>query len=349
MFRSFVVGLGRSGAGLHLPVLRRTAGLPNARQLLGTEPPLVFDPRGLPGGEPRGPLTGVTATRSLAEAAALAQTDRTVVHVCTPPTARVGVLAELGRLGFRNVLVEKPLALDERGLAELELVRARCGLELVVVAPWLASTLTQRLSQAVAGGELGALRSVSFVQRKPRFGRSLAGNGHPTAFDIELPHSVGVALALAGAARVRHARSEDMRLGEVLLPRLGGAHLWLDHESGVRTRIRSDLQAPGRERRVVVQFEHGTLIGHYPNSDADDYAQLRTVVGRQQRRIVFLDDSLQAFILAAYRHFASPGPLADNLAVNVEVVRLLDAAKRMSAPHPPLARALGQKVGQGVR
>src|SRR6266498_95970 len=105
VFRSFVVGLGRSGAGLHLPVLRRTAGLPNARQLLGTEPPLVFDPRGLPGGEPRGPLTGVTATRSLAEAAALAQTDRTVVHVCTPPTARVRSEEHTSELQSRPHLV----------------------------------------------------------------------------------------------------------------------------------------------------------------------------------------------------------------------------------------------------
>lgn len=295
-----------------------------SQHLFDDRPIVAFDPGGT-----QAQLPGVVLVRSLAQAADMADPDRTVVHLCSPPATRVEVLEELARLGFQKVVVEKPLAVDEQDLAEIAQLNRRWDLDLVVVAPWLASALTHRILHTLRGGELGALRSVFVVQRKPRFTRSLAGCGHPTAFDIEMPHSVGVAVAVAGNANVCNARLSDMKFEDVVIPWLGSAWLSLDHESGVCTEILSDLMSPTRERRITLKLERGTLIGHYPNSEADHTAQLSTTVMGRETRSVFHDDALTTFILRTYEHFAAHEHRSDDLTLNAEVVRLLSDAKRL--------------------
>jgi predicted dehydrogenase len=324
VFQTLIVGLGRSGRGLHLPVLSRARATQAAKHLFDDRPIVAFNPWGT-----QAELPDAVFVQSLAQVGDVADPKRTVVHLCCPPATRVEVLEQLAGLGFQKVVVEKPLAVDEHDLAEIARLRQRWNLDLVVVAPWLASALTHRIQLALRGGELGALRSVFVVQRKPRFTRSLAGCGHPTAFDIEIPHSVGVALAIAGHASVCHARLTDMRFQDVVIPRLGSAWLSLDHETGTSTEIYSDLTAPTRERRITLKLEHGTMIGHYPNSEADHTAQLCTTVGGRETRSVFHDDALTSFILRTYEHFAEPERDSDNLRLNVEVVRLLSDAKRI--------------------
>lgn len=324
MLRTLIVGLGRSGRGLHIPVLSRARATGAFTRLFDGRPIVAFDAWGT-----QTELPDAVLVPSLAQAGDMADPDRTVVHLCSPPATRVEVLEQLARLGFRKVVVEKPLAVDEQDLAEIARLRRRWNLDLVVVAPWLASALTHRILQTLRGGELGVLRSVSVVQRKPRFTRSLAGCGHPTAFDIEMPHSVGVALAIAGNATVCHAGWTDMRFDDVVVPRLGSAWLSLDHDSGVCTEILSDLTSPTRERRITLELERGTLIGHYPNSEADHTAQLSTTAGGHQTRSVFHDDALTTFILRTYEHFAGPRADSADLTLNTEVVRLLSDAKRL--------------------
>ncbi|MGH3822689.1 MAG: Gfo/Idh/MocA family oxidoreductase [Pseudonocardiaceae bacterium] len=324
MFQTLIVGLGRSGRGLHLPVLSRARAMQASTHLFDNRPIIAYDPWGT---QPEPP--GVTLVRSLAQAGDLANPEHTVVHLCSPPATRVELLEQLASRGFQKVVVEKPLAVDTQELIEITRVRQRWNLDLVVVAPWLASALTHRIRQTLCSGELGALHSVFVVQRKPRFTRSLMGCGHPTAFDIEMPHSVGVALAIAGNATVCHAQLTDMRFEDVVFPRLGGAWLSLDHESGVSTEILSDLTSPTRERRITLKLEQGTLIGHYSNSEADHTAQLMTTVRGRETRSVFHDDALTIFMLQAYEHFAEPGRISDDLTLNAEVVRLLSEAKRL--------------------
>ncbi|MGH3766313.1 MAG: hypothetical protein ACRDS0_17310 [Pseudonocardiaceae bacterium] len=274
-------------------------------------------------------LAGGVLAGSLEQAADLARPDRTVVHLCSPPAIRVEMLEQLAKLGFQKIVVEKPLAVDEQDLAEIAGLRKRWHLDLAVVAPWLASSLTQRILQTLRSGELGTLRSVFVVQRKPRFTRSVSGCGHPTAFDIEIPHSVGVALAIAGHANVCHARLTDMRFEDLVMPRLGSAWLSLDHENGVCTEIHSDLTSPTRERRITLKLEHGTMIGHYPNSEADHTAQLSTTGRGGETRRVFHDDALTTFILRTYERFAARARDGGDLTLNVEVVQLLSDAKRI--------------------
>lgn len=294
------------------------------RHLFDDAPIIAFDPWGT-----QAELPGVTLVRSLAQAGDMANPEHTVVHLCSPPATRVELLEQLAWLGFQKVLVEKPLAVDTHELAEITRVRQQWNLDLVVVAPWLASALTHRIRQTLRDGELGALQSMFVVQRKPRFTRSLTGCGHPTAFDIEMPHSIGVALAIAGNANVCRAQLTDMRFEDVVFPRLGSAWIALDHENGASTEILSDLTSPTRERRITLKLERGTLIGYYSSSEADHTSQLMTTAWGRETRSVFHDDALTIFILQTYKHFAAPGPESDGLALNAEVVRLLSEAKRI--------------------
>lgn len=325
MLHSLVVGLGRAGAGLHLRVLAQARELD--RDLFRPGAIIACDP------EPRArrALPGVAVAESVRAAAELVPPARTVVHLCTPPVDRPALLRELARLGFRQVIVEKPLAADLAGLAEINRIRAEHGMRLAVVAHWLDAELTRRLAELVERRPLGALCSVFFHQHKPRFTHSISTHGHPTAFDVEIPHALGVALRLAGSAELLDAECTDMRFEERVLPGMGGARLALRHHQGVRTDIVSDLTAPVRERRVTLEFERGTAIGHYPLSDQDHHAQL-SVHGPDEQWSVFQDDALTEFTLRTYRRFNAVGPAAeptdDRFALQCEVIRLLWSAKQ---------------------
>lgn len=337
--RPLVVGLGRAGAGLHLPALARIRRDGSARAVLDDAPPLTFDV--CPG---RGGGLGAVVD-SLAQAASTTSPDRTVVHLCTPPTQRLESFACLAGLGYRRFIVEKPLAVGEADRTAVSVLCRRFRLDVVVMAQWSVSALTDRIDTILRGGCLGAPRSLSIVQDKPRFTRSLASNDHPTVFDVEMPHGVGLALHLAGAATVRAARCDDMTVDGLRLPSMGRARLHLRHASGAGSTLTSDLTAPVCARTLTVKLEHGTVIGHYPVSAADNYAQLTVRVAGDRHRTVFHDDALTAFVLAAYRHFAGSGELAGNLAHNLAVARLLGEAK---AEAKAQATARTQTPGQGA-
>ncbi|UED85445.1 hypothetical protein [Streptomyces profundus] len=336
MLQTLVVGLGRSGRGLHLPVLTRLRerALPAAdADLFAAGPPLGYDPLPLPEGTaPR----GLTRVASLAEARERLDVARTVVHLCTPPTERVDLLAELIGLGFRSFVVEKPLGTGSAVVDHIRALRDAHGIALVVVAPWLSSTLTQRMSETVRTGSLGQLRRVTVRQRKPRLRRSLTTPSHPTVFDVEPPHAVGVALRLAGDARVVDASWTHARADGRVVPRMGTSTLLLRHESGVVSELSCDLTSPVRERSFTLDFEGGTLVGHYPISEDDHYAHLSVAAdGRPATAEVFEDDALSACLLRAYRGLASATDLSADFELQARVVAVLEEAKELSRAEEP--------------
>jgi predicted dehydrogenase len=338
--RTLVVGLGRAGGGLHLPVLTRLRETSSA-SLFTDQPIVAYDPR------PAGALpAGVVAVPSVAVAAQQLDPERTVVHVCTPPTGRVDVLAGLVDAGFRRFVVEKPLAADPVDLAAVLALRDRHALDIVVVAPWLAARLTGRLAEVIRGGRYGALREVTVAQHKPRFTRSLATSGHPTAFDVELPHSLAVVLDLAGPAELAAAAWAPLHCAGHTVPRMGGARLALRHVSGAHSTLRSDLTSPVRERRITLRLADAVVTGHYPLAADDHHAQLVVTTGGRAHHDVFPDDALAAFFLAAYRHFHGRSePDVTGLGRHVEAVRLLAEAKALctaqetAAPEPTAVAA----------
>ncbi|MFF6878157.1 Gfo/Idh/MocA family protein [Streptomyces sp. NPDC012474] len=364
MLQPLVVGLGRSGSGLHLHTLgslaRRTAATGHPLVAL---PAVGCDPRadslrllGTPG--------EVTAVTTLEQALRYVDPATAVVHVCTPPRLRYDLLAELAGHGFRRMIVEKPLAASRDELDALIRLRQEAGLDLVTVAHWITSRLAGRLRRLVSGGLLGSLRRITVDQHKPRFLRSLATDGHPSALDVEIPHSLALALDLAGPAELRAARCWDLRCGDRGLPHLGGAHIELEHRSGVVTLLRSDLGAPVRQRSVVCEFDGGTATAHFPLSEDDDHAQLVVapfgrgtaapptgvldadgVPGIGHHALdtdgmpgighhVFRDDALTAFLDDVYRGFSSGAGGVGNFPLACATTRLLCAAREHCAVTP---------------
>lgn len=314
MPHTVVVGLGRSGAGLHVPVLTRLRA--TNPELFAAHPIVGFDSRA--GLALRDGGVDVLAD-SIDRIGALVPPDDTVVHVCTPPDTRVAVLTSLAAQGFRWLIVEKPLAGDLAALAAVERLRATHGLEVVVVTHWLASALTRRLTGLVRSGAHGPLTVITVHQDKPRFARA-ANPAHADAFDVEIPHALAVALTIAGPAELTGAGWTDPPAGP-----LGGAWLAVRHRGGTRTTIHSDLTSPVRRREITLRLRDTTVVGHYPVSADDHHAQLRVGAGPRE---VFEDEALGAFLLAAYRYFtgvaaAPPGEFA----VHAAVVRLLSAAR----------------------
>lgn len=329
MLHTLILGLGRAGGELHLPALSRVR-LAHP-ELFAPGPVLAYDPF-----RPRFPAADVVVLQYLTEASVWAPPARTVVHLCTPPHLRSGMIERLARSGYRKIIVEKPLALDLSGLAEIARLRRRWDLDLTVATHWLHSGLTRRLLRCRDEGGFGRLRHIHVVQNKPRFTRSASVPGHSTAFDIEVPHAVPLVLTLAGDAALAGASLTDMVTERLRLPRLGRARLRLDHYNGVRTRIESDLTAPVRERRVVLRFDRATVVAHYPCSDADDTAQLRiTTPDRRRTRSVFPDDALFSFMHGTYGRYARAEAADDSLAVHFDTVRLLTEAKKLCAAREP--------------
>ncbi|MEV5831224.1 oxidoreductase [Spirillospora sp. NPDC052242] len=327
MLHTLIVGMGRAGHRLHLPSLAKVRA--TAPGLLASAPIVAFDPFRPPVGADRTVTVG-----TLEEAARCHPPARTVVHLCTPPHVRAAMLDRLAGLGYRTFVIEKPLAVDLIGLAAIARIRRRHGLDITVATHWLDSALTRRLRAAVTGGRFGDLRRVRVVQNKPRFALGGGARTHPTAFDVEVPHALAVALALAGDARVAGAALDDLVIGDRRVPRLGRARLRLEHRSGVRTEIDSDLTSPVRERRITLEFDEGVLVGHYPCSDADHTAQLRTVrPGGEASWAAFDDDAFPAFLRTAYERFATGAPHG-TLPLQVDAVRLLAEAKRRCTAVP---------------
>ncbi|MBZ4020225.1 Gfo/Idh/MocA family protein [Streptomyces purpurogeneiscleroticus] len=324
MLRTLIVGLGRAGLGLHVPVLLKARA--QAPGTFADRPVVAVDPRAAPTGRPRQDLV---MADSLRQARELLDPAHTVVHVCTPPSVRAEVLRDVALLGFSKVVVEKPLATDREALRRVLAVVRDHDLSLSVVAPWLHSTLTERLVALVEGGGLGTVRTVSVAQHKPRFRRSLANSGHASAFDVEVPHSLGVLLRLLGDAEVREASCSDLSVGDSAVPRMGGARLALRHHGGARSEIVSDLTAPVRQRRITLDMTGGTVVGHYPVGQDDDFAQLETVHAGRTTHEVFEDDALTSFIVGAYRGYAG-GPGGDDLWPHVRTAELLDEAKQLA-------------------
>ncbi|MEU8541403.1 Gfo/Idh/MocA family oxidoreductase [Streptomyces sp. NPDC048717] len=356
MLKPLVVGLGRSGSGLHLRTLSRLAGRTAAAGApLVSLPAVGCDPRAgalrAAGQGPDSPAgTGATVVASLEQALAHVDPAHTVAHVCTPPALRHAVVAELAGHGFRRMIVEKPLAASLDELDALIRLRDQAGLDLVTVSHWTGSRLAARLRRLVRGGRLGALRRITVDQHKPRFHRSLVTRGHRTALDVEIPHSLALALDLAGPATLRTAHCWDLRCEEGELPGMGGAHVELDHHSGVSTLLRSDLGAPVRQRSVVCEFENGTVTAHFPLSEDDDHAQLVVApfaggapgpagAPEEAGHHVFRDDALTDFLEDAYRGFASGTADAGNFPLARETTRLLCAARE----HAALAACAGSR------
>jgi len=300
---------------------------------------LAVDPR--PVGDP---LPGGAWMPSLADAtahlAALGTSPGDAVfHVATSPSRHLECVEELVRRGARRIIVEKPVAstlADARRIAELGRVAT-----ILPVSVWLSSSVTQLAEQTVASGAIGTLRSLHMEQSKPRFRRTIESGVHRSAFEVELPHQLLLALTLGGPfERFLSVVSWPMTLPERSVPAMGGAVIKMRHESGVTSTLVTDLTAPVRLRRLRLTGSHGEIVADYPLSCDDHHGQLR-VSGRTRRTIV-ADEPLTNFLQSAYAYLsgAATVPPRGELALHVRSAELLELASDSATHVPALDMAL---------
>jgi hypothetical protein len=177
----------------------------------------------------------------------------------------------------------------------------RADARIVPVAVWPHSRVTEAVL-AVANPGQGI--SLVFEQSKPRLDRTVADRGHRSAWDVEMPHQVLLAMYLAGPVEgIRSADVWDADVRGIRYPEMGGARLVLEHRDGGRSVLISDLCSREPVRRLRILRSDGDLVADYPVSGA------HTGLVRQpdgSTRIVAGDRPLTRFIESAYRHFAHP-------------------------------------------
>ena len=347
-----IVGYGHAGSDLHHRCLRTLA----ARGVIPAGPVLAVDPcrpaelptgtRWLPtigaaldtiastaGASTAGVSTAGVSTAGAGRAGA-GPADA-VFHVTTPVGEHAAVIAELLDAGARRIIVEKPVARTAAEAAAVAADAADAGARVVPVSVWPVSAVTERVVQLLAAGRIGTPGALCMEQSKPRFRRSVADVraswGHRSAFEVELPHQVLLALYLSevlGAGPVEQVLESSgwqMLLPEGALPGMGGARMRMRHASGLLSTLVTDLTSPIRLRRLRIIGTEGAIVADYPISAEDDYGQV-WVSGERNRQVV-ADAPLTAFLARAYAHLTGDGPApAGGLDSHVAAIELIETA-----------------------
>jgi predicted dehydrogenase len=325
MLTPLIVGFGRSGRDLHLHCLRKLKSAGS----LPIDLSVVHAVDAQIGGAARCSEDAVLVHRNL-ESAAAAVPLSAVVHVCTPPQAHAAVLARAASLGFRRFLIEKPMASSNREAEQIARVTEAENLDVLVVANWLTSALTDHLRENIAT-DLSYEPLGSIVMRQTKSRVSRANGAHASAFDIEMPHLVALALHLAGVkAELAAASSADIVIGNRVHRDLGSAYMEISHASGLRCQLYTDLACPMRERSIEFRTATGMIRGFFPVDGSDSCSYLYRIdeQGVVRERRLIADDPLTNFLDRSYRYFhtGEDRPRSD-VAFNQKVVALLSAAK----------------------
>lgn len=327
--RSLIVGFGHAGRDLHLRCLRKAWVRYRDEDIFDETVGVV---------ERRAAERGFQWREEFAVFPALSEVrgfdpDVTVVHICTAPPDHLPAFREVAARGYRKILVEKPVTTSEWELLEILDLAQRRALDIQVAANWLSSSLTARLSDLVTSGRFGRLLALRVEQHKPRFTRTLMHRHHRTAFEVEMPHQVALALYLGGTdSKLLNAATSPMRVDGMTIPHMGTAEIRLLHGNRIPSLLQSDLTATIRMRTVNLRFPDCHVVGYYPVSADDDYSRL-TITDPASRPLeseLMVDDPMTTWLRDCYRHFAGRGPRpSSDLRFAAEVVSIICQAKAL--------------------
>ncbi|MBJ7311273.1 Gfo/Idh/MocA family oxidoreductase [Rugamonas sp. CCM 8940] len=336
-FTAVILGFGHSGNTLHLRCMRKL--MATHLQARVAERVEVVDPF------IARPSLGANVGfhRNLPPTEAFPHTTP-VLHICTPPDCHLGDVRAALAAGYKYIIVEKPLAPSAEEARMIEQLAQRGAAELLVVAVWSNSSLTQALSDLTMRAGDDAVCAIEVVHNKARFSRTFARqNEH--IFDIEMPHQMSVVLPFMGDGVVLlSAQTSDLMINGSCRSTMGRGEIVLAAPCGVRARLVSSLSHPVRERSIMIQLRGGSrLVGNFPVSGDDSYSQL-SVYSYQNQLIcheIFDDDPLTNCLKNYYEYFfkcrdgrGAAVPNGAALRFNVQVVALLDEAKREQANYP---------------
>jgi predicted dehydrogenase len=329
MFQSLIVGFGKAGRDLHLRCLRK-AQVKHRQEHLFDETVGIVDPRlsELNAGiDQRIPMfRSVDKVQGFDPAS-------TVVHICTAPADHFTALRQVADQGYTKIVMEKPLTPYVGELADIQHLSEERDMEILIVANWLSSSLTARLRTLLSSNQFGKLLRIKSEQHKSRYFRTLNSPGHATAFDVEMPHQLVLALYLGGQdVYVNMAKSSAMQCGTTIIPYMGSAQLGLLHANGTSSFLFSDLTTHIRKRSVELHFENHRIIGYYPTDGEESYSRV-TIYDCDDRMLeteLLEDDPLTTCFVEFYRYYSGRAskPISD-LRFNMAAISVLARAKAL--------------------
>lgn len=343
-----IVGLGRAGLGLHIPVLEKIRRDEGAASPFGTVVGLVdrveagtsrarhrleydfgYDPRPIRCATSLADLTGVDP-------------ENTVVHICTPADNHASDLRAATEAGFRRIIVEKPCAGNTADVDEMRRIADQTGASIAVVNPYLYSRSIASCRDKIQ--EVGRLpHYLEFEMSKPRITPTLMGRSKPeSVMDVEMPHQIATALYLTGAARYRLLRAEvrHMHYREVdtepcrVVANMGVGIVVLELDECIAVLV-SSLDALTRTRVLKLRFPSTEHVEAFLPVTGDDhtsviveYSGYNSDGSTEQQRVAKLPDDMLARCLSdMYTRFITDSPQLSDLTFNRKVVDLMDKAK----------------------
>ena len=343
-----IVGLGRAGMGLHIPVLEKIrrdgagaspfgavvglvdtveGGIKRAQHRL--EYDYGYDPRGISCATSLAGLTGVDP-------------DNTIVHICTPADDHASALRAATEAGYRRIIVEKPCASNTADVDEMQRIVDRTGASIAVINPYLYSRSVASCKDKIQ--QVGRQpHYLEFEMSKPRTAPTLAGRSRPeSVMDVELPHQIATALYLTGASRYRVLRAEvrHMHYREVdtdvcqVVRNMGLGIIVLELDECIAVLV-SYLDSLTRTRELRLRFPNTEHIEAFLPVTGDDHTSVvmeysghNTDGSSEQTRVAKLpDDMLARCLFDMYSRFLTDSPQLSDLTFNRKVVDVMDKAK----------------------
>lgn len=267
-----------------------------------------------------------------------------ILHICTPPSSHLNDVREAIATGYQHIVVEKPLAPSVEEARAIEQMAAQCKVNILVVAVWTNSSLTEAITEFIGHNDGEQISSIEVVHNKARFTRTFSRqNEH--VFDIEMPHQMSVVLPFMGPdVEFVSAQTSDLMINGSCRATMGRGEIIIKSNRGAQARLVSSLSHPVRERSIAIQFRNGhRLVGNFPVSGDDSYSQLSIYSHLNQliTHEIYDDDPLTNCLKNYYEFFFKcvsdqdiPMPNGAGLCFNVKVVSLLDEAKRKQANYP---------------
>jgi predicted dehydrogenase len=338
MFIPVIMGFGHCGRALHLRCLRTLSG--GARGDIISADVHLVDPR--PDAIAQEPTL---AGHLRLPAASSLPPGVPVLHICTPPSEHLNCVREALALGYRFIILEKPMAPTLEDALQIRALARASHAVVLVVAVWLSSPLSRRVAELSSFSESGGCSELTIVHNKSRFSRSLARNGEHV-FDIEMPHQLSLARSLmTNHPKLLAARTHDLVFNGERKASMASGVINLASPGGATARLVSNLNHPVRERSITVQLRDGRrLVGNFPVSGDDSFSQLfeYSTLDVLTRHDIFRDDPLSTCLDRCYQYLADlsiggapPTPAGTALDFNIEVVSLLHDAKQMASVSGP--------------
>lgn len=168
--------------------------------------------------------------------------------IALPPRLHPQVAQAAMRAG-RDVLVEKPIALDTATAAASAAVAVETGRILMVGHVLRFHPVFEAFQEAVAGGRVGDVRHL--VSTRLGLGRFL---GMDAVWDLA-PHDISLVLAIAGTA----SAGVETLARTVLSDEIDVADIRMEFESGISAEIHVSRISPFRDRRFSAIGTDGML------------------------------------------------------------------------------------------